>query len=162
MADKNTNITKKSLLGFLALIFLVVIISVIMASGGEQSTSNNDTSQANKVACLDVSPAVTELIASNLTIDGVGTIRNLKAVQSNDFEKVYFVSGDLQGPGLEGERDIATFATNNIENATGGVLVLSVNNVADEFSDWFHGPDTDHNTTMRNHGARESQECVEK
>jgi hypothetical protein len=78
-------------------------------------------------------------------------------VKSNDFASVYFISGDLQGSGLEGDGDIATFATNKLD-ATG--LTLSVDAVATEFSDWPDVSTTNLGVSAGDDGYNESRKCV--
>lgn len=147
--------------GLLFIIFLALFTSFtsmeretieVEPSGGEEKEAEQATSR-----CLDIPANVVERIESGLDIAGEGYLRNVKAVKSNDFESVYFVSGDLQGAGLEGENDLATFATNQLDH-TG--LIFSVNTVAAEFSVWPLGRDTDSNITMSDDGARESYDCV--
>jgi hypothetical protein len=58
-------------------------------------------------------------------------------VRSRDFKSVYFVSADLQGPGLNGKGEIATWATNKLR--VGG-LIYSADAVARAFFDWGRGP----------------------
>ena len=72
--------------------------------------TNSNSSTANR--CLEVSQFIISNIESGLDVYGGGSLRNAKAVKSNDFESVYFISTDIQGSGLEGDDDIATFATN--------------------------------------------------
>lgn len=142
-----------SFFGLIILIFL--LYKVIVFFGGEDKNTPNEV--AVKTNCIDVPDDVIKKIESALTIKGDGSLRNVQAVKSKDFSSVYFISGDLQGSGLEGDNDIATFATNKM-NYLG--LTLSVDAVASEFSDWPAGKTTDWNLNMSNHGAIESQKCV--
>jgi hypothetical protein len=57
---------------------------------------------------------------------------------------VWFISAEIDGPGLEGVGDIGTWAKSG-PLAVGGGLILSVNEVAQEFSDWGHGDTTEAN-----------------
>ena len=126
------------------------------------NTSNHRVTTRDR--CLSVSPSVVSWIEKGLRIDGGGSLRNVAAVKSDDFENIYFVSGDLQGAGLEGDHDIATFAINSLSysDPAEGKLVLSVDAAAKEFSDWFYGPNTKFNTVMSNDGALESRNCINK
>jgi hypothetical protein len=146
---------------------IVVLFILIGALGGNDENNTNQSTQAQQESneseqvasrCLAVSEDTLSWIESGLTDDNI-TLQNAQAVRSDDFEKVYFVSADLQGPGLEGAEDIATFAANNID---GSGLVLSVNAVAKEFTDWFHGDreGAQFHVTMSDDGARESRNCV--
>jgi len=107
--------------------------------------------------CEGVPQTVISNIESGLKINGCGSLRNAKAVKSNDFSSVYFVSANLKGDGLEDNDNIATFAVNNLD---GSGLIFSVNYVAKEFSDWSFGPDTSANISMSDDGAYESANCV--
>jgi hypothetical protein len=48
-------------------------------------------------------------IATGLTVQGGGTLRNAQAVKSND-KPVWFISADIDGPGMDEEDDIGTWA----------------------------------------------------
>jgi len=147
-------ITFYSCFGLIILIFLIFKV-IGFFDGEEKKVVPKNT--VVKTNCVDVPEDVIKKIESALTVGGGGSLRNVQAVKSKDFGSVYFISGDLQGSGLEGDNDIATFATNKM-NYLG--LTLSVNTVASEFSDWPAGKTTDWNLNMSNHGANESQNCV--
>lgn len=114
------------------------------------------TDEKIKSRCEDVPDFIVQRLEDSLNTEGI-TLRNIKAVKSNDFESVYFISADLQGPGLEGENDIATFATNKLDYSG---LTFSADYVAKEFSDWPLGSTTKFNISMSNDGAQESKDCV--
>ncbi|MEX1014381.1 MAG: hypothetical protein WDZ80_04440 [Candidatus Paceibacterota bacterium] len=147
-----------------SIVVLFILISTL--GGGNESSTNQATdpqqesNEREQVAsrCLGVPAETLSWIKSGLKDDNI-TLRSAQAVRSDDFEKVYFVSADLQGLGLEGPGDIATFAANNID---GSGLVLSVDAVAKEFTDWFHGDreGAQFHVTMRDDGVRESRDCV--
>jgi hypothetical protein len=63
--------------------------------------------------------------------------------------------GQVEGGG----DDIGVWATNNIDEAGGG-LIFSVNEVAKEFSDWGDGSLTDARTSMTDDGAEEARDCI--
>ena len=86
------------------------------------------------------------------------TLRNAYSVKSNDFSKVYFISADIQGEGLEGENDIVTLATNSLE--IGGGIFMSVNGAAKEFFVFPDASTTDAKLTTADDGAKLSQDCV--
>ncbi|AEL26868.1 hypothetical protein [Cyclobacterium marinum] len=141
-------------------IFLTLIIIGSLSDSEDSSNSKNgltpSTENETKNRCEDVPDSIAQRLIFGLNTDGI-TLRNVKVVKSKDFESVYFISGDLQGPGLEGENDIATFATNRLDNSG---LFFSVNYVAEEFSDWPLGSKTDFNLSMNDDGAQESKDCV--
>jgi hypothetical protein len=49
-------------------------------------------------------------IAHMLDLDGTASIRNVYAVRSPQHELVYFISAEIDAPGLEGEGDVGTWA----------------------------------------------------
>lgn len=99
-------------------------------------------------------------IATGLTVQGGGTLRNAQAVKSNDSKSVWFISADIDGPGMDEEDDIGTWAKTG-PLAVGDGLILSVGPLAQQFSDWGHGDTTDENLAMDDDGAQESYDCVE-
>jgi hypothetical protein len=109
--------------------------------------------------CERVSSAVLNAIAEGLTVSGSGTLRNGYAVKSKDFSKVYMVAADIQGVGMEGEGEVAVWATNSVD---GTGLIFAVDGLAKEFSDWGHGDETDANITQSSDGVSEAKECASK
>lgn len=85
-------------------------------------------------------------------------------VKSDDFENVWFVAGDLDGPELDDPDNIALWATNGpaedgtYEDGDGG-LVLSVDGYAKEFTDWFDAETRD--VSRDDDGADTVLECAE-
>jgi len=134
--------------------FIIPAFLISMLLVGCQSDSERET-QSNTLipTCLDVSDETIEWIELELS-DGL-SLRNVKAVKSNDFASVYFISGHLVGNQLDGD-DIATFSQQNI-NSTG--LVYPIGTVARTHSTWNDGQRTNR-VTVSNHGYRESRECV--
>ena len=139
-------------------VVVVAVALVLLASacggGGGQEPSTDEGGEAH---CQNVPKAVVKAIRTGLTVEGGGSLRSVQAVKSKDFKSVYFVSADIEGPGLEGTDDVATWATNRLK--VGG-LIYSVNEVAKEFSDWGDGGETDAQFSMDDHGAEESQVCA--
>ncbi len=131
----------------------IVAVALIVASPRSRDGAPGQSPAASR--CQPASSAVSSAIGSGLE-SGL-SLRNARIVQSNDFEQAHFVSADLQGPGLEGARDIATWVTNR-PDGTGSIY--SVNPAAEEFSDWGPGGQTDVGFSISDDGARESQGCV--
>jgi len=140
--------------GYVIVFIFIVVVVVGLFSDDEKKEGNLEVS---RVECLSVPDVIVDRLNSGLNINGGGSIRNLKAVKSTDFESIYFISGDLQGAGLEGSGDIATFATNKLDY-TG--LTLSVDTVAVEFSDWPDVSTTNLGVSRSNKGYSESRKCV--
>jgi hypothetical protein len=130
-------------------------------TSGEETTPVEETTMETSL-CEKVPKSLVRAIESGLTVQGGGQLKGAKAVKSNDFESVYYVSAELQGPGLEGSGDIATWATNSLKAGEG--LILAADAVAKEFSDW--GADVGEGSapaetmSLDNDGAEESRACV--
>lgn len=142
------------------LVALLAILSILaMSACGSSGTASPDenVSQPRDPRCLNVPRSVVRAIATGLKVTGGGTLRFAQAVKSGDFSRVYFVSADLQGSGLEGTDDVGTWAINRLRL---GGLILTVDSVSEEFSDWGHGDTTDAQLSMSDDGAELSQECV--
>ena len=139
---------------------IVIVYAITAATGGDSTPppSGTTTSEATPTAstrCISVPKSRVDNIAEGLTVSGGGTLRNAWAVRSRDFERVYFVSAEIDGPGMEGDGEIGTWATNRLDE-TG--LTYAVSGIAKEFSDWGAAGSPDF--SMSDDGARESQECV--
>lgn len=133
---------------------VIFALSLVFSSSGKQQER-----EVVQIAsrCLSVPADVIARIEGGLNVNGGGSLKNVKAVKSNDFESVYFISGDLQGSGLEGDGDIATFATNQFDYSG---MTFSVDAVAGEFSDWPLGSGTSFNISMSSDGAQQSRDCA--
>lgn len=145
-------------------LFAALLVALVPVTALAQTPEASPTPEPKHEACKPVPDPAAEWISEGLEGDDV-TLGAMWAVKSDDFENVWFVAADLQGPDLDGEDgEIALFATNAInedgtadENAGG--VVLTVNGFASEFTDWF---DADPEKIDRdNHGAKEAIECVE-
>ena len=91
------------------------------------------------IACEEVGPALTQALATSLTVQGGGTIRGARAVRSNRHINAYYVAAEIDGPGLESAGDVGLWATNNLTDPD---LLYSVDNVAREFSSLGDGRST--------------------
>jgi hypothetical protein len=146
------------LLGVLCL----MVIAGACGGGGSDAAAEPETltvPEQESDRCLAVPRDLVEGIATGLTVNGGGTLRNAQAVKSNDLNDAYFISAEIDGPGLEGDGDIGTWAKSG-PLAVGGGLILSVDAVANEMSDWGDGRSTDAALSMSDDGADESRACV--
>jgi hypothetical protein len=149
------------------LLALTCAALVAACSGTDTVDSNNRTESPEATGspttvvgrCEKVSSAVLNAIADGLTVSGSGALRNGYAVKSKDFSKVYMVAADIQGTGMEGDNEIGVWTTNSLDGAG---LILAVDEVAKEFSDWGHGDTTDANITQSSDGVSEAKECATK
>jgi hypothetical protein len=131
------------------LIICTAVLMVVTGCGGEEAAGPSDESEepAQTTApdedegdedggkrCLDVSNALKRAIAEGLTVTGGGRLGNAAAVRSRDFEKVYYVSADILGSGIEEGDAVGTWATNSLR--PGGGLIIAADSIAREFSEW--------------------------
>jgi hypothetical protein len=121
--------------------------------------TNSACAEEQALSRCEVVPLhVVDAIATGL--QGGGTLRDVQAVESNDFERVYFISAEIDSPGIAGDGAVGTWARSGSLDEEGGAI-YSVDSAAKDFSDWIDGGSTDAETTMDNDGAEESRECVE-
>lgn len=117
--------------------------------------SCGDSEATSSKRCNAAPAAVVKAIEAGLE-DGIG-LRNVQVVRSRDYEKVYIVAGDLTGPGLSGRGDTAAWATNKTDG-TGNVMAVDA--VANEFSDWPEGAQTDAGVNATSDGVEAASKCV--
>jgi hypothetical protein len=167
---KPLQITFLILTGFFVIgVFVVGVIAIAIGSKPSQKATENKkdkptsgikTTQNNSAKdlsrCLNVPANIVANINEGFNTEGL-SIQKAKAVKSKDFGSVYFISGDIQGPGLEGNDEIATFATNKLDSPG---IYLSVDNIAKEFSVFPDASTTDAKATMKDDGALLSRDCI--
>jgi hypothetical protein len=103
-------------------------------------------------------PATTDIltpISNKLTVEG-GRLRNGYYVQSEDDAGIYFVSAELDGSGLQGDGDIATWAT---ESPGGAKAIYALDDLARKHSD-YRDARTAAKVSMDADGVAESRECA--
>lgn len=136
--------------GVTVLVCVVGIIAIVAIASGGGNDSGDIASR-----CLPVPAALGDGIASALD-DGI-TASDWQAVKSNDFKNVYMVAAKLAGPGM-GDDTTGVWATNRLEAAPG--MILAVDGIAQEFSDWPDGDTTDARTSPADDGVSEARDCV--
>jgi hypothetical protein len=148
------------------LVALACVLLALAGCGGTETAESDDRTESPQATapattvtgrCEKVSSAVLNAIAEGLTVTGGGTLRNGYAVKSDDFSKVYMVAADIQGTGMEGDSEVGVWATNSLDGAG---LILAVDGLAKEFSDWGHGDTTDANITLSSDGVSEAKDCA--
>lgn len=82
------------------------------------------------------------------------------AVRSQDFERVWFIAAEIDGPGIEDEGEVGIWATNADPDGSSLGTVFAVNGFAQEFSTWPAGDSTDAAITEDDHGAEEARDCL--
>src|SRR3989337_1796616 len=146
----------KALLIVLALLIVFGAIGALGGSGDPGSsdddvataTTSTDTTTTNATTALTTNAAAEEPSSDCVHVpedlvaaleEGFNTegtsLRNAFAVRSDDLANAWYISGDLEGPGLDGDDEIATWAKGGDLEVGGGLLIAS-NAVAREFSDW--------------------------
>lgn len=116
------------------------------------------TSASAQDRCQSVPDGKLQDIKSGLTVDGEGSISDGAAVRSDAFERLYFIAAEIDGPGLEGSGDIGVWASNRLEGGQG--LLMSVSEIAVEFSVFRDGGKTDARVEMADDGAHEAAQCL--
>lgn len=112
--------------------------------------------------CIVPPASALDWIALGLYPEDGTELSDTWAVRSDDFENVWFVASDLDGPGMDGPDEIALWATSALDedgqHAPGdGGVVLSVNGIAAEFSDW---PEAGDRATDADDGAEDALDCA--
>ena len=108
-------------------IWLVVVLVVGVACSSEEE---------GRIAALDICETLEEqaitVLESGLNVEGL-SLRGIQAARSRAYEKLWFVSADIQGPGFEGDADIAVWAVDDLKNPE---FIYWVNDRAKEYSNW--------------------------
>ncbi len=102
--------------------------------------------------CLDADQAL-EFVREGL--DASVDISEGSAVQSDDFERAYFVAGIIDGGRHDGA--VAVWATNDMFDRGS---IYSVNREALDVSDWGDGGATDAAFSLADDGAEEAIDCA--
>jgi len=137
-------------LGALAAIALAIALFNAVGGGGDRSAP------ADGVRCAPALAAARR-IEGGLTVDGGGSLSNAQAVRSGDFDSVWFVAAEIDGPGLEERGEIGVWATNDLTDG----LIFAVDSLAKEFSDWGDGDSTAAQFSMANDGAEQARDCLD-
>lgn len=128
---------------------VAVLVVVVLAACGEGAGPDS-------ARCSAASEALLETIAGGLAVDGA-TLASGFVVQSEQFEEVYMVAAEIDGPGLEETGDVGVWATND---PAGGGPVLAVDDTAKEQSSWPVGADSNEELTIMADGAMEAEVCA--
>ena len=138
------------------LLVLLSVLALAACGGGDddEATATAPVTAAVASPCEPASSDVMTPIGNKLMPEGV-RVSDGRYVRSDDHEQMYFVSAELDGPGLEGEGDVATWATPSVGGAE---AIYAVDDLAKEHSDWRPADEVD--VTIDDHGAQESRDCV--
>ncbi len=135
--------------------FLLLLLIGVVAS----PFIDSDAGSGASARCDDVPSEVVDIPSTGLAVTGGGSVRSVKAVSSTDYQKVWFVSAELEGPGLEGNGDIGTWTTNSLDPAKPAGF-LAVDSIANQFSNWTDGRKANPRFGMGDDGAEESRGCI--
>jgi hypothetical protein len=145
---------------FVGAICLPLTAGACGGGGGEAAlTTRSVTAEQDASSrCTDVPRALVTTIATRLPAHE--TLLNAQAVKSRDLKRVWFISAEIDGPGLKGIGDIGTWAKVGPLSADGWPI-LSVDSVfAQQLSGWPRSDTTYVDATMDDAGAQESHDCV--
>lgn len=106
--------------------------------------------------CIDVDQSTIDTLMAGIEDPSGMSLVAVQAVKSSDFEKIYFVAGNLLGPGM-GDGEIVVLATNDV---TAPTIAMSINTMAQEFFVWPDGDSTDARITMDDDGAKHAESCT--
>lgn len=129
----------------------IVVSTVVLALLAVTSASAQDR-------CQSVPDGKLQDIESGLTVDGEGSITDGAAVRSDAFERLYFIAAEFDGPGLEGSGDVGVWASNRLQGGQG--VLMSVSEIAVEFSVFRDGGKTDARVEMADDGAQDAVQCL--
>lgn len=126
--------------------------------------SGSDSITVSVTPCAPVHPSLEALLERHVTAAGQGDLTNVRAVKSEDYEKVWMVAGVFDYPGFSGEVGVWAVdiedPTQDPDTQADGVAILSVNAYAKEFSDWFHGDESSFHVRQSDHGVKEAEDCT--
>jgi hypothetical protein len=129
-----------------------LVIAVLLIACGSPSDMSR---------CERASDVLLGAIETGLTVTAGGSLRSGFGVRSDDFERVWFVAAEIDGPGMEDAGDVGVWATNtapDVQNAADIGLIFAVDGFAQEFSDW--GADAPEQFSMEDDGAEEARACA--
>ena len=128
------------------------------AAQEEQARDEQDQLDPPKPKCERASRRLLQAIATGLEVNGGGKLSRGYVVRSKDFSKVFMVAAEIDGPGMEGRGEVGVWATNS-KRAEG--LIMAVDGLAKEFSDWGDADETDAAIDQSAHGVQEAKDCAE-
>lgn len=156
---------------------LVAVVLALSGCGGELEETGDEGAEGGggeaAARCQQVPRTFVRSLQQGLTVQGGGTLRWAHAVRSRDDigglyegKRVWFVSAEIQGPGFGGKDEIGTWATTSRPTGRESALIMAVDPIAREFSEWGvdtrEGSPADEVRSMDWHGAKESQACVRR
>lgn len=122
--------------------------------GASTATAPAPTAAEAAPGCEPATTDVMTPIGNKLVPEGVRASGG-RYVRSDDHDRMYFVSAELDGPGLDGPGDVATWATPSVGGAE---AIYAVDELAREHSDWRSADEV--GVAEDDHGFDESRACA--
>lgn len=108
--------------------------------------------------CLSVPPQLTATIQAGIQYtSGEITLREAYAIPSREYEAVYFVSADLEGLGLDGPEQIATWAVEKLDDPK---TIFSIDGLSRQFSHFAHAESHDPTIRVDSDGYLDTRRCT--
>jgi hypothetical protein len=130
---------------------LLLVIGVLAGCGGDDDESS---APANS-RCEPATSALMTPLGNSLKSER-DSLENGQVVKSRDHDDIYFVSAELEGPGLFDPGDVATWATTS---PGGAEAIFSVDELARDYTNWRDGTAIA-GLSLDDDGANESRDCV--
>ena len=132
-----------------------IFIGIMVTLGAHHAPLFAQTPTPSSSACLEPSRLLLENIAAGMYVDGGGNLGEAGAVKSGSHANAFFVAARIHEPGVGG--DIGVWATTSLD---GSGPIISVDDLAKEFSVFPDGGRMEVTYSMMDAGARESHSCV--
>jgi hypothetical protein len=132
---------------------LLLVVGVLAGCGGDDDEASSPPPADSR--CEPATSALMTPLQNGLTNER-DRLENGQVVKSRDHEDIYFISAELEGPGLYNPGDVATWAT----TSTGGAeAIYSVDQLAKDHTTWRDGTAIA-GLSLDDDGANESRACV--
>jgi hypothetical protein len=134
---------------------LLLVVGALAGCGGDD---DDEASSPPPPADARCEPATSALMTplGNALNNELDRLENGQMVKSRDHEDIYFISAELDGPGLHDPGHVATWATTS---PGGGEAIYSVDQLAKDHTSWRDGTAIA-GLSLDDDGAKESRECV--
>jgi hypothetical protein len=130
----------------------LLVVGVLAGCGGDD---DDESSAAADPRCEAATSALMTPLGNSLKSER-DSLENGQVVKSRDHDDIYFVSAELEGPGLFDPGDVGTWATTS---PGGAEAIFSVDQIAKDYSTWRNGTAIA-GLSLDDDGAKESRDCV--
>jgi hypothetical protein len=135
-----------------AAVIMAGLMPLAACAGGQASSM---PSAAAAAECLDATNIAMNGIMKGATGEGM-TFVSAKAIKSPDFAKVYFIAMKFSAAGVEDQ--VGVWASNSLE--PGGGLIMAIDGVAQQFSDWGPGSSTAAKISAADPSVAAAESCL--